>query len=121
MSADFSPYLNNSKFHFTLNQYRPIYLRSKEHIEGHFVICFFAFLLERELELRLRKRNIEFSSETIKRALNSVEFSEVEIEKEIYYLKGKQDKLASEIFSLLRIKQPRNLLLKEEVKEYINQ
>lgn len=100
---------------------RPIYLRSKEHIEGHFVICFFAFLLERELELRLRKRNIEFSSETIKRALNSVEFSEVEIEKEIYYLKGKQDKLASDIFSLLRIKQPRNLLLKEEVKEYINQ
>lgn len=100
---------------------RPIYLRTKEHIEGHFVICFFAFLLERELELRLRKRQIEFSSEKIKEALNTVEFSEVEIEGEQYYLKGKQAKLASDIFALLRIKQPRHLLSKEETIEYISQ
>jgi transposase len=100
---------------------RPIYLRTREHIEGHFVICFFAFLLERELELRLRRRQIEFSSEKIKKALNTVEFSEVEIEGQKYYLKGKQDKLSSEIFSLLRIKQPRHLLSKEEALEYINQ
>lgn len=100
---------------------RPIYLRTKEHIEGHFVICFFAFLLERELELRLRKRQIEFSSEKIKEALNTVEFSEVEIEGEKYYLKGKQAKLASDIFALLRIKQPRHLLSKEEAIEYISQ
>jgi hypothetical protein len=102
-------------------QTRPIYLRTPNHIEGHFVICFLSFLLQRELELRLRKRRIEFSTEKIKKAIGEVEFSEIEIEKEIYYLKGKHNKLASNIFSLLRIKQPKNLLTKEEAAEYIEQ
>jgi len=99
---------------------RPVYLRTKAHIEGHFVICFFAFLLERELELRLRKRKIEYSSERIKEALNSLEFSEIEIEKGKYYLKGKQINLASEILSVLKIKQPAKLLTDEQVIEYLS-
>jgi len=99
---------------------RPIYLRTKAHIEGHFVICFLAFLLERELELRLRKRKIEYSSEKIKEALNSLEFSEIEIEKEKYYLKGKQKNLASKILAVLKIKQPIKLLTNEQVIEYLS-
>jgi len=99
---------------------RPIYLRTKSHIEGHFVICFFAFLLERELELRLRKRQIEYSSETIKEALNLLEFSEIEIEKQKYYLKGKHINLASKILAVLKIKQPVKLLTEEQVTEYLS-
>jgi transposase len=99
---------------------RPIYLRTKAHIEGHFVICFFAFLLERELELRLRKRKVEYSSEKIKEALNSLEFSEIEIEKEKYYLKGKQIDLASKILSVFKIRQPSKLMTNEQVIEYLS-
>ncbi len=99
---------------------RPIYLRTKAHIEGHFVICFFAFLLERELELRLRKRKVEYSSERIKEALNSLEFTEIEIEKEKYYMKGKHINLASKILSVLKIKQPNKLLTNEQVIEYLS-
>ncbi len=100
-------------------QTRPIYLRVREHIEGHFMICFFAFMLERELEFRLRKRGIDYSTERIKEALLSVEFSELEIEEETYYLKSKQKKLASEIFALLRIKHPQKLMDQTEVNDYV--
>ncbi|MCF6268161.1 MAG: IS1634 family transposase [Melioribacteraceae bacterium] len=98
---------------------RPIYLRTPEHISGHFIICFFAFILERELEIRLRKREIEFSPNRIKEALNSMEFSNIQIEKESLYLKGKHNQLASKIFSTLRINQPNNLLDHAQVSEFM--
>lgn len=99
---------------------RPIFLRTKQHIEGHFVLCFLAFLLERELEYRLKKREIEHSPEQIKTALNSMEFSVLEIENEPYYLKGKHRSLASKIFSILRLKQPTNIMGEEQAMEYIS-
>ena len=98
---------------------RPIFLRTQKHVEGHFVLCFLAFLLERELEYRLTKRQIEHSPEQIKTALNSMEFSVLDIENEPYYLKGKHLSLASKIFSLLRLKQPTNIMGEQQAMEYI--
>jgi transposase len=98
---------------------RPIFVRTKEHIEGHFVLCFLAFVLERELEYRLTKRQIEHSPEQIKTALNSMEFSVLEIENESYYLKGKHLPLASKIFALLRLKLPPNMRGERQALEYI--
>jgi len=56
----------------------------------------------------------------IKEALNSLEFSEIEIEKEKYYLKGKQIDLASKILSVFKIKQPNKLLTNEQVVAYLS-
>jgi transposase len=100
---------------------RPIYLQTRKHIEGHFVMCFLAFLLERELEYRLTKRKIEYSPERIKAALKSMQFSILDIENETYYLKGKHESLASQIFALLRIKQPQNLMEKKKALDYLGQ
>lgn len=98
---------------------RPIFLWTPKRIEGHFVSCFIAFLLERELELCLRRRNVDFSTERIKEALNKMEFSEIEIEGQKYFLKGKHNSLASKIFAILRIKQPSNLMSNEQTTEYL--
>lgn len=105
----------------TTMQTRPIYLRNKEHIEGHFMVCFIAFLLERDLELRLRQSNIEYSTAKIKEAINSLEFSKISIEEQIFYLKSNHQKLASNILSLLRIKQPTSLLSEEKALEYMQE
>jgi len=94
-------------------------LRYYKRIEGHFVSCFIAFLLERELELCLRRRNVDFSAERIKEALNRMEFSEIEIEGQKYFLKGKHNSLASKIFAVLKIKQPANLMSNEQTTEYM--
>jgi hypothetical protein len=98
---------------------RPIFLWTPKHIEGHFVICFLAFLLERELEYRLTQRQIEHSPEQIKTALDSMEFSVLDIENEPYYLKGKHHPLASKIFAVLRLKQPKNIMGEQQALEYI--
>jgi transposase len=98
---------------------RPIFLRTKAHVEGHFVICFLAFLLERELEYRLTTRQIDHSPEQIKTALNSMEFSVLDIENDPYYLKGKHRALASKIFALLRLKQPTNIMGEQQALEYM--
>lgn len=98
---------------------RPIFLWTHKRIEGHFVSCFIAFLLERELELCLRRRNVDFSTERIKEALNKMEFSEIEIEGQEYFLKGKHNSLASKIFAILKIKQPSNLMSKEQTTGYM--
>lgn len=98
---------------------RPIFLWTPKRIEGHFVSCFIAFLLDRELELCLRRRNVGFSTEKIKEALNKMEFSEIEIEGQKYFLKGKHNSLASKIFAILKIKQPLNLMSNEQTKKYM--
>ncbi len=103
----------------TTMETRPIFLRNNEHIEGHFVVCFLAFLLERELELRLRRLEIDYSAEKIKEALNSLEFSKIEIEGRTFYMKSKCQSLASKIMDLLRIKQPGNLLNEEQIIDYM--
>ncbi len=101
-------------------QSRPIYLHTKEHIEGHFVICFLAFLLERELEVRIRQRNLEFSADKIKQALNSMMFREIVVDENTFFAKSKNEPFASKLFEILKIKLPNSLITKEQVVEYLN-
>ena len=100
---------------------RPVFVWTPEHVKGHFVMCFLAFALERELEYRLNKRNIDNSPEKIKAALRSMQCSQIEIEKETYYLKGKHESLASEIFALLKIKKPTNICNQSQWTQYLKQ
>lgn len=99
---------------------RPIYVWNESHIAGHFMMCFLAFLLERELEYRLKRRDISFSTEKIKEALNSLELSEIEIEGQNYYMRSSYKSLGAQIFSMLRLKLPPNLLDKERISSYVN-
>ena len=98
---------------------RPIYVWNESHIAGHFMMCFLAFLLERELEYRLKRRNIDFTTEKIKEALNSLELSEIEIEGQSYYMRSGYKSLGAQIFSMLRLKLPPNLLDKEKITDYL--
>ena len=44
---------------------RPIYLSTQEGIQGHFVICYLALVLQRYLEFLLREKEVEASTELI--------------------------------------------------------
>ena len=58
--------------------------------------------------------------EQLKEAINSMMFSKLTIDKKEYFLKNKHKQLAAEIFAVLKIKQPENLLSKEQIKEYMD-
>ena len=82
-------------------------------IKGHFVVCFLAFLVQRELEFRMRKKGIHTSTQEIQRAINSLKkFSHGE---QSYYMKAKSVPLASKILSLMKITQPGKVTPQEEL------
>lgn len=85
---------------------RPIYHWTARRIKGHLVLCFIAFLLERTLEIELKKRDAEYSSEGIRKALNDLQFSEVVIEGKHFYLRSKVEGLGNEILRALSIRIP---------------
>lgn len=93
---------------------RPIFHWTEERIKGHFVVCFLSFLLERTLELKLKEKNIEFSPERIKEALNSMNLTEVKHNNESYLLKTNALELSRKILNVLSIKPLKNIVpLKE--------
>lgn len=85
---------------------RPVFHWSENRIRGHLVLCFIAFLLERTLELELKKQAIEYSPQLIRKALNELQFSEVLIEGQSFYLRSPVSGLANDILRTLRIKIP---------------
>lgn len=44
---------------------RPIYVWSEDSIQGHFVLCYLALVLQRLLEYHLHEKGIDFSTEAI--------------------------------------------------------
>ena len=89
---------------------RPIFHWNPQRIRGHFVLCFIAFLLERNLELLLNKKKVEnLSVEKIKAALNSLQVSKINLNGQILILRGKHNSLAGEILRAMNLKPIKNL------------
>jgi transposase len=104
---------------------RPIYHHKANRIQAHFIVCFIAFMLERDLEIRLKKsksfKNQVITPNRIKEALNSLEVSEVKIDNKVLYMKSNHTnskeklKLGRNIHRFLHINQLKNLSCKDEI------
>ena len=104
---------------------RPIFHHKEQRIEAHFIVCFIAFMLERDLEIRLKKSKsfmtYTITPERIKEALNSLELSKIKVDNKTLYMKSnhsngkKKLKFAKEIMRFLQIKQLKNISTREEL------
>lgn len=88
---------------------KPIFHWTEQRIKGHFVVCFLAFLLERNLEFRLKKAGENASPEKIREAVNSLNLAGVTIGGKSYYIKTKSTELAKKILRILKIEPPKNI------------
>lgn len=70
-------------------QSRPIFHWTDKRIKRYFVLCFIAFLLERMLELRLKKKGIVALRERIKEVLNSLQLSRIQNKRRRVLFEGK--------------------------------
>lgn len=82
---------------------RPCFVWTPEHIQGHFVICYLALVLQRLLEKKLKERDISGSSEAIQDSLNKANVMELRIKGQIFYAKEKTPELYDEIAKTLGI------------------
>ncbi len=73
------------------------------------------FVLERALEIRLKRQGISAAPEQIRQAINSLEISEVQLGEHVFYLKGKHEPLAGKIFKVLKPKHLKNVMDKEKL------
>ena len=96
---------------------RPVFHWSTKRIEGHFVVCFLAFIMERTLENMLKREKDEISSSPnkIQEALNTMQLASVCTNGEELFIKAKNDPLCNKIFKILRIDLPHNISSKEEL------
>lgn len=108
---------------------RPIYHYKESRIEAHFIVCFIAFMIERDLEIRL-KNSKSFQEEIItpdriKEALNSLEVSKIKIDDEIFYMKSNHTnqkdklKLGRDIHKFLKIPKLKNISTKDELEGHL--
>jgi len=79
----------------------PIYHWMPRRIKGQFVVYFMAFVLERTLEIQLKRQVFKAFPERIRETINSLELSEVKLDEHVFYLKGKQKPLAGKKFKVL--------------------
>lgn len=92
---------------------RPIYHRTAKRIKGHFMTCFLAFMLERELELILKTKKINLSPCKIKSELNQMQLSAINIENQKFFLKGKDGEFTNQILDALKIAKFKNCVAAE--------
>ena len=88
---------------------KPIFHWTEKRIRGHFVLCFLAFLLERELEFRLKSKEIKASPNKIRDSLNSLKMVKLNHKGEQLYLKIKGDPLSNKILSTMGMASPKNV------------
>lgn len=93
---------------------QPIFHWTETRIKGHFVACFLAFLLERTLELQLKRAGEHTSCEQIREALNSMNFSKVDIDDKTYLIKTRGTEFSKKILRLLRFKPLPNVMSSDE-------
>lgn len=96
---------------------RPVYHWTPKRIEGHFVVCFLAFMMERTLENLLKNENDEiFSSpDKIQESLNTMQLASVCTNNEELFIKAKNGLLCNKIFKILKIDLPHNISSKDEL------
>jgi transposase len=94
---------------------RPIFHWKPKRIQGHFVVCFLSFMLERKLEMLLNEHEIDNSPERIREALNTMQLAKVDINEETIYIKAKNQPLANHICKILKLKQPQNFNNEKEL------
>jgi transposase len=92
---------------------RPIFHWTANRIRGHMMLCFVAFLLERTLEIELKKNEIEYSPYKVREALNGLQLSDVEIEGERFYIRSCVEGLANDILRILKIRIPAKVTIAE--------
>ena len=93
----------------------PVFHWTENRINGHFMVCFLSFLLERTLEFKLKEKNIDSSPERIQEALNSMNFTKINHEGNDYAIKDDFLPLTHKILKTLRIKPFKDTTLLEEI------
>lgn len=93
---------------------RPMFHWTESRIRGHLMLCFIAFLFERTIETSLREREVTFSPDKIRDAIEQMQMSLLDINDRQFYMRANLDTLGTDILKAFRIHTPPQMIPAEE-------
>ena len=101
----------------TTLELQPVYHSKPRRIEGHFVVCFLAFLMERKMELLLQNIDEDYSASPnrIREALNTMQLAAVTTKFGESFVKVRPHPLGPKIFKRLKLEMPNNINTKDDL------
>jgi transposase len=83
---------------------RPMFHWTDERIKGHFCMCYMSFALLNYLQQTLKKNNLDYSENDIRRILDKMQITHLKQFKQNYYIRSQLDENAKMLLKMLEIK-----------------
>ena len=83
---------------------RPMFHWTDARIKGHFCICYLSFALLNYLQQLLKKNNIHYSENDIRKMFNKMQVTHLQQFKQDFYLRSPLNEEAREVLKVLKIK-----------------
>jgi len=98
---------------------RPMFHWTNKRIEGHICLCYMAYSLLNNLQLRLAKNKLNHSEQTIRNYLSKMQVSLVNQGENHFYLRSKRTEISQQILQAVSEKDLPDLLHKDLITKYL--
>lgn len=98
---------------------RPMFHWTDSRIEGHICLCYIAYTLLTNLQIQLKKQNINLSENQIRKAICGMQLSLIQQGKESYYLRSALTLEQEQILKTLKIKELPDMIHKSHINKYL--
>jgi transposase len=83
---------------------RPMFHWTDERIKGHFCMCYLSFALLNYLQQTLKKNNLDYSENDIRKILDKMQITHLKQFKQDYYVRSQLDENTKKLLKMLEIK-----------------
>jgi len=98
---------------------RPMFHWTNSRIEGHICLCYIAYALLTNLQIQLKKQNINMSENNIRSALSAMQMSLIQQGTDQYYLRSALKPEQEQILKVLKIKELSDMIPKSHIDKYL--
>lgn len=99
---------------------RPCFVWTPRRIQGHFVSCYLAFVLQRLLEKKLKAKGISAGTGAIHNAIVSATVTAITAQSKTVYIKNETEKLYEEISQELGMEPLRSYSMRQELEKALH-
>lgn len=98
---------------------RPMFHWTDKRIEGHLCLCYIAYTLNTFALNTLKKHSESLTENSLRKALNKMQVSLIEHDKEQYYIRSMKDKNAEKIIEVFKLKKIPDISPKSHIINYL--
>ncbi len=98
---------------------RPMFHWTDARIEGHICLCYMAYTLLINLQIQLKKHNINMSENQIRKALSAMQLSHIEQGTDRYYLRSALKPEQEQILKVLKLKELPDMIPNSHIDKFL--